>query len=82
MALVTLIAGASLGPEAPLADACGGIGTWAADRLKLDEKETCTASYGGLSGMLAAFITNPFVLPARLSGWQNLAWPVNRRYTR
>jgi H+/Cl- antiporter ClcA len=59
-AFVSLIAGASLGPEAPLADACGGIGTWAADRLKLDEKETRTMGYGGLSGMLAAFITNPF----------------------
>jgi H+/Cl- antiporter ClcA len=59
-AFVSLIAGASLGPEAPLADACGGIGTWAGDRLKLDEKETRSASYGGLSGMLAAFITNPF----------------------
>ena len=49
-----------LGPEAPLADACGGIGTWASDKLKLDEKETRTVAFGGLSGMLAAFITNPF----------------------
>ena len=59
-AFVSLISGASLGPEAPLADACGGIGTWASDRLKLDDKETRTMGYGGLSGMLAAFITNPF----------------------
>jgi chloride channel protein, CIC family len=58
--LVSLIAGASLGPEAPLADACGGIGTWAADKLKLDERETRTLGFGGLSGMLAAFISNPF----------------------
>ena len=28
--------------------------------LKLDDKETRTMGYGGLSGMLAAFITNPF----------------------
>ncbi len=59
-ALVSLVAGASLGPEAPLADACGGIGTWASDRLKLDDKQTRAMGYGGLSGMLAAFITNPF----------------------
>jgi H+/Cl- antiporter ClcA len=59
-AFVSLISGASLGPEAPLADACGGIGTWASDRLGLDERETRTMGYGGLSGMLAAFITNPF----------------------
>jgi len=57
---ISLMAGAALGPEAALADACGGIGTWAADKLKLDEKETRTMGYGGLSAMLAAFITNPF----------------------
>ncbi len=59
-ALVTLIAGASLGPEAPLADAGGGLGTWISDKLKLDAKQTRTMGYGGLSAMLAAFITNPF----------------------
>ena len=59
-ALVSLISGASLGPEAPLADACGGLGTLAADKLKLNEQETRTMGYSGLSAMLAAFITNPF----------------------
>jgi H+/Cl- antiporter ClcA len=59
-AFVSLISGASLGPEAPLADACGGIGTWAADRLKMNEQETRSMGYSGVSGMLAAFITNPF----------------------
>jgi H+/Cl- antiporter ClcA len=56
----SLIAGASLGPEAPLADACGGLGTMAAEKLKLDEQETRTMGFGGLSAMLGAFITNPF----------------------
>ncbi len=59
-AFVSLVAGGSLGPEAPLADACGGMGTWLADRFKMNETETRTLGYGGLSGMLAAFITNPF----------------------
>lgn len=59
-AVVSLISGGSLGPEAPLADACGGLGTLAADKLKLDEQETRTMGYGGLSAMLGAFITNPF----------------------
>ena len=58
-AFVSLIAGASLGPEAPLADASGGIGTWISDRLKLDVKETRTMGYSGVSGMLAAFVTQP-----------------------
>jgi H+/Cl- antiporter ClcA len=58
--IVSLICGASLGPEAALADACGSMGTWVSDRLKLNGKETRTMGYGGLSAMLAAFITNPF----------------------
>src|SRR5512139_927961 len=59
-AFVSLISGASLGPEAPLADACGGLGTLISDRLKLNEEETRTMGYSGVSGMLAAFITSPF----------------------
>jgi H+/Cl- antiporter ClcA len=59
-AFVSLVAGASLGPEAPLADACGGMGTLISDKLKLDEQETRTMSYSGVGGMLAAFITSPF----------------------
>ena len=59
-AFVSLIAGGSLGPEAPLADASGGIGTLLADKLKLDEQETRTLGYSGVSGMLAAFVTSPF----------------------
>jgi len=59
-AFVSLISGASLGPEAPLADACGGMGTLMADRLKLDERETRTMGFSGVSSMLAAFITSPF----------------------
>jgi H+/Cl- antiporter ClcA len=59
-AFVSLISGASLGPEAPLADACGGMGTLVSDRLKLNEEETRTMGYSGVSAMLAAFITSPF----------------------
>lgn len=58
-ALVSLISGGSLGPEAPLADASGGIGTLLSERLKLDPRETRSLSYSGLSGMLGAFITSP-----------------------
>jgi H+/Cl- antiporter ClcA len=59
-AFISLISGASLGPEAPLADTCGGIGTWISDRLKLNDQETRTMGYSGVSGMLASFITSPF----------------------
>jgi H+/Cl- antiporter ClcA len=59
-ALVSLIAGGSLGPEAPLADACGSLGTLTAEKLNLDERETRSLSFSGLSGMLAALLTSPF----------------------
>ena len=59
-ALASLIAGGSLGPEAPLADACGSLGTLISDRLKLDVKGTQSLGFSGISGMLAAFITSPF----------------------
>lgn len=60
MALVSLVSGGSLGPEAPMADACGSIGTWLAERLKLDERSSRSLGFSGLSGMLASFITSPF----------------------
>jgi H+/Cl- antiporter ClcA len=59
-ALPSLIAGGSLGPEAPLADACGSLGTWTSDKLQLGERETRALGFSGLSGMLAAFLTSPF----------------------
>lgn len=59
-AIVSLVAGGSLGPEAPAADACGGLGTWLGDRMKLDERSTRALGFSGLSGMLASFITSPF----------------------
>ena len=59
-ALASLIAGASLGPEAPLADACGSLGTLMSDKLKLDDKGARSLDFSGISGMLAAFITSPF----------------------
>ena len=59
-ALVSLVTGGSLGPEAPLADACGSLGTLTAEKLKLDEHETRSLGFSGISGMLASFLTSPF----------------------
>jgi H+/Cl- antiporter ClcA len=58
-AFVSLVSGASLGPEAPLADACGGVGTLVSEKLNLDDQETRSMGFSGLSAMLAAFIANP-----------------------
>jgi len=57
-AFVSLIAGASLAPK-PLADACGGMGTLLADRLKLDDRGRGRWLFRR-QRMLAAFITSPF----------------------
>ena len=59
-ALASLIAGGSLGPEAPLADACGSLGTLISDKLRLDQKGARSLGFSGISGMLGAFITSPF----------------------
>jgi H+/Cl- antiporter ClcA len=59
-ALVSLVAGGSLGPEAPLADACGSLGTLTAEKLKIDERGTRSLSFAGLSAMLASMLTSPF----------------------
>jgi hypothetical protein len=59
-ALASLIAGGSLGPEAPLADACGGLGTLLSDGLKLDETGTRSLGFSGIGGMLGALVTSPF----------------------
>ncbi len=59
-AFVSLSAGGSLGPEAPMADASGSLGTWLSDRLKMDGRSTRSLGFSGLSGMLGAFVTSPF----------------------
>jgi hypothetical protein len=75
-ALPSLIAGGSLGPEAPLIDACGSVGTLVSDKLKLDERETRALGYSGLSGMLAAMLT---LLTARC--WAGIAGQIFPTWT-
>jgi hypothetical protein len=53
-----------------MADACGGIGTLMANRLKLDEQHTRTLGFSGVSAMLASFITSRSV---------ERSWAWNRR---
>lgn len=53
-AFVSLVSGGALGPEAPLMDATGGLGTWLADRLKVGALATRALAFSGLSGMLTA----------------------------
>ncbi len=59
--IVSLLAGASLGPEASLVALCGGLGTWVALRINADEAAPLLmlASIGGL---LVAFINSFFLV--------------------
>jgi H+/Cl- antiporter ClcA len=72
VSLVSLVAGASLGPEDALGKMGGALGTWVSDRRKLSEDERATntlsgmaASYGGLlaSPLLATMLVLEIVRP-------------------
>jgi H+/Cl- antiporter ClcA len=62
-AFVSLVSGGALGPEAPLMDTTGGIGTWLADRVKAERPATAVFTFSGLSGMLGAFLSSTFAAP-------------------
>jgi H+/Cl- antiporter ClcA len=53
--LTSLWSGAVIGPEAPLVDINGGVGTWVAERLRLDREQVRTMAYAGVAGAFAAF---------------------------
>lgn len=57
--LVSITAGGSLGPEAPLVQINGSLGSWIADKLKLNRKETRILTFCGMGAALAAFFGDP-----------------------
>lgn len=56
---LSLVFGSSAGPEAPLLDINGGIGSWIADKLKLAQDETRILTFCGISAALGAFFGSP-----------------------
>ena len=50
VSLVSLVGGASLGPEAGLGMMGGGLGTWMSERHKLSEDIAATNTLSGMSG--------------------------------
>ncbi|MBD2681317.1 MULTISPECIES: chloride channel protein [Nostoc] len=56
---LSLVFGSSAGPEAPLLDINGGIGSWVADKLKLAKDETRILTFCGISAALGAFFGSP-----------------------
>ena len=54
--LASLFSGAAIGPEAPLVDINGGLGTLLADRMGLKPEQVKMMAYAGVAGALAAFL--------------------------
>ncbi|MBP0018299.1 MAG: chloride channel protein [Cyanobacteria bacterium SBLK] len=57
--LVSITAGGSLGPEAPLVQINGSLGSWLAEKLKLTVKEMRVFTFCGMGAALAAFFGDP-----------------------
>lgn len=57
--LVSIAAGGSAGPEAPLVQVTGSFGTWYADRLKLSGEDLRTISLAGMAAGFTALFGAP-----------------------
>lgn len=57
--LVSITAGGSLGPEAPLVQINGSLGTWLGDKLKLSVNSLRVLTFCGMSAALGAFFGSP-----------------------
>lgn len=54
--LASLFSGAAVGPEAPLVDINGGLGTLLAERAGVKPQQVRMLTYAGVAGALAAFL--------------------------
>lgn len=61
VSLVSLVGGASLGPEDALGKIGGGLGTWASERRKLDKSTSATNALSGMSGAYAGLLSSPIL---------------------
>ncbi|HEY5578328.1 MAG TPA: chloride channel protein, partial [Acidimicrobiia bacterium] len=59
--LASLISGASIGPEAPMASAGGGSGTYLAERRDPSDVKVAEATYAGVSGAFGGLMTSPLL---------------------
>ena len=57
--LVSITAGGSLGPEAPLVQVNGSVGSWIAGKLKLTLESTRIMTFCGMGAALSAFFGDP-----------------------
>jgi H+/Cl- antiporter ClcA len=61
VSLVSLVGGASLGPEDALGKMGGGLGTWVSERRKLSEDVQATNALSGMSGAYGGLLASPIL---------------------
>jgi H+/Cl- antiporter ClcA len=64
VSLVSLVGGASLGPEDALGKLGGGFGTWISERRKLDESASATNALSGMSAAFGGLLSSPILATA------------------
>ncbi|NYJ08255.1 chloride channel protein [Petropleomorpha daqingensis] len=64
VSLVSLVGGASLGPEDALGKMGGGLGTWLSERRKLDETARATNTLSGMSAAYGGLLASPILATA------------------
>jgi H+/Cl- antiporter ClcA len=61
VSLVSLVGGASLGPEDALGKMGGGLGTWVSERQKLNGDERATNTLSGMSAAYGGLLASPIM---------------------
>jgi len=61
VALASLVGGASLGPEAPLATGAGGVATWWRERQGADADAVRAANEAAVSGIFGGLLSSPSI---------------------
>ena len=78
VSLVSLVGGASLGPEAGLGMMGGGLGSWISQRHKLSEDIAATNTLSGMSGAWGGLLASPILTTVLVL---ELARPKAARFT-
>ena len=75
---VSLIGGASLGPEKALGSIGGGAGTWFSARRRLDPDDSKTITLAGFAGAYGGLFSSPMIVVMMI---MEVARPGGRRFT-
>jgi len=60
-AFITLWSGAAVGPEGPLTFLSGGVGSFIADRLRLEKEDVPVLVYSAIAGAFGSFFGSPLI---------------------